>query len=476
MFKKTALISWSLYVLLFIFLAFGWFFFYTTLKPAIVLIGIMFLALFLGYIWSQKIEIGFYVFCASLFFTRFPTIEVFNFTLSLGFIFALGLFFAFLIRFFKRKVSFSFRPKILFWSLFLFWVSNLISFLINPISFRSFAVFLLISFCILFFIFVSSFNFKEVVLKNLVSILIWGSFLVCLFAFYQYFGDLFGISYKFTLLREHYTKEIFGFPRVQATFLEPLLFANFLLIPISILGVLWLKDKIKNSVFAFIAPFYLIPFILTMSRGAYLALAIGCLFILIFSWRNFSFKKILGIILVLVLSVVVSKTLIEIAGKGAWQNFYSHTSEIVKKPSEQGFSTEHRLSTYELGFQAFKEKPFFGLGPSNFGPYYDAHIKEEVLKNPYQTVSNEYIEILAENGILGFIGFAGFIISLAVFGIKSFLKKKDALEKNLLLAFLASFISIFFQYNFFSTIYILYIWFILAMVLNLERNYASKNN
>jgi len=469
--KNLKRISWIVFIILFIFFALGWFYFPVIHNFYLLSILILVLISILGYLWSKNLEIGFYIFVASLFFTRFPTLEIFNFSLNLSFIFGLGLILGFLIDFFRnKKLKINFKPKIIYWSLIAFWLINLVSLIINQINFRSLAVFLLISFCLILFILVSNFNFSNKVLQKISLILIWGGFAVCLFAFYQYFGDLLGIPPKFTLLRLNYTAQIFGFPRVQSTFLEPLLFANFLLIPIFVLTSLWLKNQIKNYIFVLIAPIYLIVFILTISRGAYIALISGIIFLIIFLWRSFTKEKIIGSILVTVASIAIALTMIGSVSSEALANFFSHNAELAKKPSEQGFSTAHRLTTFELGFQAFKEKPIFGLGPSNYGEYFNEHIKEEVLKNRYQTVANEYIELLAENGILGLVSFLIFLFSLFYFGIKSYLKQKENIKKFLLIAFLGALLAIFVQYNFFSTIYVIYIWFSAAIILALAKN------
>jgi hypothetical protein len=87
-------------------------------------------------------------------------------------------------------------------------------------------------------------NFATDIWKNLqrLAIVLFGC---SIFGLYQFFGDLVGIPTAFTLLREHYTKIVFGVPRVQGTAVEPLYFAGMLLIAIFVL-VFWICGRAEN--------------------------------------------------------------------------------------------------------------------------------------------------------------------------------------------------------------------------------------
>lgn len=87
-------------------------------------------------------------------------------------------------------------------------------------------------------------NFASDIWKNLqrLALVLFGC---AVFGLYQFFGDLVGISPTFTLLREHYTKVVFGVPRVQGTAVEPLYFAGMLLIAIFVL-IFWICDRLES--------------------------------------------------------------------------------------------------------------------------------------------------------------------------------------------------------------------------------------
>jgi O-Antigen ligase len=86
-------------------------------------------------------------------------------------------------------------------------------------------------------------NFATNIWKNLqrLALVLFGC---SIFGLYQFFGDLIGIPPSLTLLRDHYTKIVFGMPRVQGTAVEPLYFAGMLLIAIFVL-IFWICERVE---------------------------------------------------------------------------------------------------------------------------------------------------------------------------------------------------------------------------------------
>ncbi len=462
--------NWLILACLLIFFGFGWFYFYNLQNLSLVLILILVLAILLGFFWSKRLEAGVLILAASLFFERFPTFEVSGLTLKVSFIFGLSLILAWFWQNFKiakiKKIKF--RPKLLYQILFAFWLVNLIALLLN-LSFRSIEVFLLISFCFVLFLVLSNVRIGQKNIQKISLVIIWGSFIICLFAFWQYFADLGGISLKWTILQEHYTLKIFGFPRVHATFLEPLLMANFLLIPICLLVGLWLKKQIKTKLFIPLLIIFLIVFILTISRGAYLAIFSAGIVLIVFSFKEiFKWRKILLLLLILATSCLIAFGMIRVAGSQALTNFVEHGGEVAKRPEQQGFSTAHRLMTFKIASQAFKEHPVFGIGPGNFGSYYDNHPMELLPESEQQTVNNQYLEILAENGILGLAAFVLFLIILFVRSWRAYKITTNPFLSAFIIGGSAALFGILVQYNFFSTLYIIYIWFLMGLLVSIQ--------
>ena len=287
------------------------------------------------------------------------------------------------------------------------------------------------------------------------KIIIYFSVLLALFALYQYFGDMFGLSTKFSLLRSSYTKAVFGFPRPQATFLEPLYFGNYLILPIFFLFRRLAIRKFSWGNFSILV-LILVAFVLTLSRGAYLALASGLLLIALYILikNRQLWKKLLLIFAALFASIFVAVGIIYFtAGSGKTETFVGHATV---DDATTGESTLGRMDTIKLALRTFSAHSF-GIGAGAFGslPEFDLNIS----KTGYQTANNFYSEILAEEGFPGAIFFLVFLY-FTIAGLAKKTKRSGSyyiFEAAILLAFLV-------QAMTFSTLYILPLWAMFALI------------
>ena len=104
--------------------------------------------------------------------------------------------------------------------------------------------------------------------------------------------------------------------------------------------------------------------------------------------------------------------------------------------------------------------PIFGTGTGSFGVL----TKDAEDKIGYGTVNNEYLEILSENGLVGLALFLSFLIAYAL-EYKKRLADTDSKTKLMYAGLIIGILAIFLQYNFFSTLYIIYIWVFLALAM-----------
>ncbi|HOX40854.1 MAG TPA: O-antigen ligase family protein [bacterium] len=296
-------------------------------------------------------------------------------------------------------------------------------------------------------------------------ILIIGT-LLSLFALWQFHADMYGMG--FTFLRESYSKKIFGFPRPHATFMEPLYFANFLFLPIFSGYYLLLKER-RATDWAMLV-LVLLVFFLTLSRGACLGLVFATLLIGVYSVRARAWSSLgkwigsvvlafcLAILLVSVYSGKSSAFLEQLASVGKLSDSGTY-GQIVSLDTQRQESDFVLLSSREYTTSvALKTIPkhFFGVGVGNFGnlPEFTPLIE----KGSHQIVNNLYLEILVENGWIGFIAFMLFL--LVIFRLL-FVR---LWQGEIIAASLAAMMgAIFFQYLFFSTFYMTYIFVALAI-------------
>jgi O-antigen ligase len=286
--------------------------------------------------------------------------------------------------------------------------------------------------------------------------------LVCIFGIYQFLGDSFGLSTHLTGLREAYTKSILGFPRIQSVGLEPLYFANFLMVPFFISVKRYINSERFFNNYFFVLILILINIILSISRGAYISLGFAFLILLAYlliKKGTSGYKlKFFGILTALVVSLCLSLNLIFLLnGHSAQQNFVDHA--VVENVQSDG-SASDRIQTYNKAINLFKLNPVFGNGLGSFGVSVSP---TEQSNSGYQTVNNEYLELLSETGVMGLGLFALFFLFL-LFEIWNVFKKKNDSEKLSIIILILGCLAIFIQYNFFSTLYIIYIWVFLALL------------
>lgn len=296
-------------------------------------------------------------------------------------------------------------------------------------------------------------------LRNYASTIVVGALAACAFGFYQFFGDLLGLPSSLTGLLDRYTKSVFGFPRIQATSLEPLYFADYLLLPICLVAVLYLFGR---SSYAWPLVPILVCFWLTLSRGAFAAIAVVLLLLILVGVGSGRTKRVAALLGVVLVTVGIAIGLI---GLGAViDDEPSESDKSIETFSNQSTNLEggSRGLTRDLATRAFAQRPLLGIGPGNFGSYaHDA--APSVIPDNSSIVNNEPLEILAETGIIGLLCFSLFALSLLWLAIET-LAKHGVREQPLTLGLLCCLIGYAVHYQTFSTLYITHVWVTIGLL------------
>ena len=291
------------------------------------------------------------------------------------------------------------------------------------------------------------------------------TWVVLLFGYYQYFGDLAGLSTHWTRLAPNYVKAIFGFPRIQSTALEPLYFAGFLLIPFCILSAQWLAGKYKHNALLLLTT---LAIILTVSRGAIYGGICAIIFLIttLAVHRKTSLVNVARYAAIITAAVLLSVLMTKLpeSNKGLRSTAQKKARSHALASQTFNFdSMADRTRNRMLAIDAFKSRPILGIGPGNFDIYAKAHYA------PYKPatkviVNNETLEILAEGGIVGAALLFAFFAQLFWLGWLAMRKTPVELVPWLygLMAFL---IALAIQYQSFSTLYIMYIWVSIGILL-----------
>jgi len=405
-------------------------------------------------------------------FEHLGTLEVSGFTLKINHIFGLiTLLSWFLLMLIQKKVEFKRLP--IGFPLIILILVNILSFTQAVNLFRAVSVFSFTLLTILISLAVVNLVDSKDKLNKLVKVLFISAFFVSLFGLFQFMGDLIGLPPSITGLRDLYTKEVFGFPRVHATALEPLYYANYLLIPLMLALTLFLSKE-KDIRWQWLLLFLilgLVNFILTLSRAAYIALAAALLFLLVIYFKRFfSFKKIAAVILVL---LVVYFIFIKIFG--LTEDFNLYLDRFITQATDvfSGASYTDRAETFREAWQMFKQHPWLGVGTGNFGPnvaWYPLVVPEK----GWLIVNNIFLEIMAETGIFGLLSFLWLLGILFFRSIKAFFKTNDEYLKAVMAGLTAAFVGVIIQYQTFSILYIIHIWFLFGLMIAVQNLIFQK--
>lgn len=371
----------------------------------------------------------------------------------------------------KKKI----QPFALTWPIAIFISILIVSLTQSGYLPRSLLVFIFILFTIAISILVNNFVTSKEKLNQLLKVLLITTLITCLFSFWQFMGDIVGLPMSITGLREAYTKAVFGFPRVQGFSMEPLYLGNFLLIPLGILSVLVLNHQnlIRRNYQVILLAIILITQVLTVARSAYLAVGIMILFLGFFYLKKiFSLRNILIFISVCIVTFSVSYTFLIKAEPRAIDEFISRIELSDFSVAE---STVGRLDTYQKAIDYWRESPLIGIGIGNYAMHSKNYPNPEIT-TAWDIVNNEYLEILAETGILGLASFALIFVVLFWRGFIAYRYSKDDYLKSILIGLNAALLAILVQYNFFSTLYIIHFWFLIGLTIVVQNLCFKKND
>ncbi len=426
-------------------------------------IGAGLLSLVCGVIIITNPVMGMYWLSFFLPFERIGSIDISGITIRISQVLAILTIAAWIIRGLTRK-SFKLRPYPLFIPIALFVAVCCVSLVNSPNLEHSILVFMFTLFTISISVILPSIIRHTSQVEKLVYLLLISMGVVCLFGIYQFLGDIIGLPTSLTGLRPQYTKEILGFPRIQSTALEPLYFANYLLIPLSAAITLWLsraKQTLKSWWLLALILLGGINFILTVSRGGYIALAVMLALLGIVYWKQLLRPKILvPILLCIAVAGGVAYRFLNLTDQV--ETFAAHVTDLFG-----GASYAERVETFDIAERIWWQHPWIGIGPGSFGPYANYH-PFITPGDGYKIVNNEYIELLAETGVLGLACFILLVVMLYVRSFKALLAGKDQFLKAVLIGLLAAFTGILVQYNTFSILYIMHIWFTIGLMVSIQ--------
>jgi O-antigen ligase len=323
-------------------------------------------------------------------------------------------------------------------------------------------------------------RFERDQLATYLKIIVISALASVAFGLYQFFADLLGVPYQWTGLRAQYTKDVFGFPRIQSTGLEPLYYANYLLIPAAILTAAIAYGYRRRAALWAVVPVATVVW-LTVSRGAIVAL----IFILLAGgaltlWRR-QYRTAGLLAMAVVASAILAYGLLYLGTNYVAQKKTEQTKEALENFKHQttnvnnGESSTGRALTRSLALQAWHEHPVFGIGPGGFGAYASA-ARPDKFSGTDGIVNNEPLEVLAETGLIGLVTLLGFFVSVAWIAWRAV--KRTPLDQVAIVGPALALVATAAQYMTFSTLYITHVWvtagLLIGAALTAERRSRKK--
>jgi O-antigen ligase len=317
------------------------------------------------------------------------------------------------------------------------------------------------------------------------KLLLYTFIIVSFFGLYQFLGDLAGLPIYLTGLREQYTKIVFGIPRVQGTALEPLYYANMMFLPIiytviailARLNISLRKFTRSRYVKVFCLSLFMLVFVLTLSKAAYVVLASILFTIALYTRGKFQTNAIFiqAVKVLVYIAFVLSVVML------FFENVRSIVTNIIinfiDTATFQFASSIERLNFLQAALVLLPNNILIGLGSGQYGAW--VNLWNLVNNNTppgaelsYLIVNNVYLEVWLEFGILSFICFLAILLYPLVNNFKILRVSNNWKTPNNLarLTLVFTLIAAYLQWVTFSPIFIMPIFILIGLAANLAED------
>jgi len=191
---------------------------------------------------------------------------------------------------------------------------------------------------------------------------------------------------------------------------------------------------------------------LALSRGAWVAFTVSLSWYLWIKRKDTVILKRASMLLfILVITVVAIPNA---------RNRIIQTQNQLFAKYYQNIQPETRLDLYCDSLRLFKISPLVGVGLNNFkNTFYEVGLPCSEYQGVH-TAHNQYLNVLAEQGIFGFIPFMGFIGYLIALGIRNIRRSGN---EFFALAMMAYFVGALFDYMWCDYSYLFMFWFVVIL-------------
>lgn len=323
----------------------------------------------------------------------------------------------------------------------------------------------------------------------LISLLVCGAVFASIFGIFQFIGDFAGLPHWITAMRDEYSWQRFGFPRVLSTALEPLFFSAFLLLPLSFVLAYFGRSQhaIRRIALLSLAVLFIGIDVLTVSRGGILALAmllfVTAVFIAVGGNGRAAAKYVGRLAVVVMISIIVGLGLLAAFNRPGQDTdvtygtqgigtFVNHLVNTHITPNQENIAKEDsvaaRSSARDFATEVVTRdmKNFIvGVGPGQYRSY-----SLRVYGPPERVVANVLpLDIMLNSGAIGLV-LVGLAMIMIFIGLLKLIRRQVVIAA----ALAAYMLAIGLQSLTFPTLYITHIWFAVGIAMVLLRQASVK--
>ena len=256
--------------------------------------------------------------------------------------------------------------------------------------------------------------------------------------------------------------------RIAGPFGHPMTYAGFCCLFLPVLAVTLLEKRLKLPSYCdFLLPLFffagLAGLLLNQTRGAWLALLLVFAYILVQGFHINRKRAIYITSLLLLVTIAAFQT----------PMLQSRLESIADKRMRGN----ERLILWESSLKMFDDHKLFGVGLGQFGKVYNDRslgYKHPDARQPLRHAHNNFLHMLAENGLVGFIGFTAMFAYFLLESFRGWRRRQNPYSLMLLGMMAALLLQGFTEYNFGNSALMKTFWFLFGVLLLLQSDWDKR--
>ena len=257
-----------------------------------------------------------------------------------------------------------------------------------------------------------------------------------------------------------------GDARASGFFGHPMTFAGYLCIYLPLLFVLLFEKSVSVRGRWFTGGLVILlsaALLFNATRGAWLAVV--CTISLLLLYYLTQRKKLAAVILCCLLAVG--------AGLAQYPPVVQRAQSITDTKNQ---SNHERLLIWHSAYEMFKDHPVTGVGLGQYKDNYQKKYISPEAKEPFLShAHNNFMQMLAENGLIGFAGFMTLISCFIGYSFKRFWQEGNPYALMMCASALALVLQGLTEYNFGNGAVMKSFWLVQGCLLVLSQNWKKEN-